>query len=93
MCDNTWSSDEGTVVCRQIGYPSLLNIYPSSMYSPSIDQALRGIDCIGDEKNIKDCDVSGVQVVDNSRCNDTMIICSGKLTLSIRDDVSVNSYY
>lgn len=80
VCDNTWSSDEGTVVCRQIGYPSLLNTYPSSMYGPGIDQALQGINCIGNENNIEACDVSGIQIVDNTNCNDMIVSCSGKLT-------------
>ena len=93
VCDNTWNSDEGTVVCRQIGYPFLLNIYPSSMSSPNIDQALQGIDCIGSENNIDACDVSGVQVVNNTNCNDMMVICSGKLTLLKRVDVSISTYY
>ena len=64
--------------CKQIYFPSLVNSFPSNAYGGSqMSQALSGIICTGSENALNECNLSQLEIVPNSDCDNAAIICSG----------------
>ena len=62
ICDNGWDINDATVICRQLGYVSVLRPTNHSAYPPSNANAQLWLDhvaCRGNESSIQFCAHSG----------------------------------
>ena len=56
VCDDSWDLDDALVVCRQLGYPSVIAAKTSSFYGKgSYPFVVDDIDCAGNESRLQDC--------------------------------------
>ena len=79
VCSNGWTRNEGAVACRQNGYVTYLDTYPSTLTTTS---GITGVKCYtGHELNISQCDLSNITT--SNDCNKVVLNCSGKLNSNI----------
>uniref|UniRef100_A0A3B1JTT8 SRCR domain-containing protein n=1 Tax=Astyanax mexicanus TaxID=7994 RepID=A0A3B1JTT8_ASTMX len=77
------SESESSVVCRQLGCGSVLNISSSSSFSPEHSyKCVTGFNCSGSEAHLRNC--SSSQAVNCSSTEKLYITCSGMCRSSIR---------
>lgn len=57
VCYNVWDLTDGDVVCRQLGYPNVLNVSGNNQVVSSSGENLwiNYVSCNGSEDNLKDC--------------------------------------
>uniref|UniRef100_W5LVJ7 SRCR domain-containing protein n=1 Tax=Lepisosteus oculatus TaxID=7918 RepID=W5LVJ7_LEPOC len=77
LLQHSWGYREASVVCRQLGCGSVVQIYHSSVYETG-DSAvcLTGIQCSGDETHLVNC--SSPQTVSCSAGQEVSLLCSGR---------------
>ena len=60
VCDNNWSSGDGRVVCRQLGFPDYEQISSNAYYGQGADPIwLDMLGCYGNENRLDLCAHSG----------------------------------
>ena len=81
VCDDSWSLDDALVVCRQLGYPSVLAAKGSAFYGVgNLSIVMDEVACSGNESRLQDCQFDAH--TDNcSHSEDAGVHC-GKINLS-----------
>uniref|UniRef100_W5NBL1 SRCR domain-containing protein n=1 Tax=Lepisosteus oculatus TaxID=7918 RepID=W5NBL1_LEPOC len=82
LLQHSWGYREASVVCRQLGCVSVVQIYNSSVYETG-DSALcrTGIQCSGDESHLVNC--SSPQTVSCNTGQDAALLCSAQRSLRL----------
>ena len=56
VCDDLWGLDDAVVVCRQLGYPSVIAARTSAFYGAgSFSIVMADVVCSGNESRLQDC--------------------------------------
>ena len=77
VCDDFFSTREGSVVCRQLNYIGVLS-YSASLFGDGEGPIwLDNVDCSGSEDSILDCHHNGFGVHNCRHTEDIGIICGG----------------
>ena len=79
ICDNGWDINDAMVICRQLGYVSVLRPTIHSAYPPSNANAQLWLDhvaCRGNESSIQFCAHSGWGVTDCIDNSEAGVVCA-----------------
>ena len=78
MCDDSWDTDNGQVVCRQLGYPtSNVTIFREAYFGQGSGSIhLDDVECTGNESSLFNC--SYTRYDDCYHYEDAGVRCSGK---------------
>lgn len=80
VCDDDWDLNEGTVVCRQLGYSRALSVYHSAYYGMGMGPILMdNIHCNGSEARLDDCEFKGWGINDCTHSDDAGVVCKGMI--------------
>ena len=61
VCDDSWDTKDGGVVCRELGFHGIVKVTKESQYGPvSSVFAADNVGCIGTETNLVNCSYSRV---------------------------------
>nr|XP_054770412.1 LOW QUALITY PROTEIN: cubilin-like [Lytechinus pictus] len=56
VCDDDWGAEDATVVCRMLGYRTVIAFWSRAYFGPGTGQIwLDDLQCSGDEKHVIDC--------------------------------------
>lgn len=72
VCNDFWDLNSGTVVCRDLGYPDVLNVSGSRhVVSPKNRPFWINLTCTGNESRLRNCDY---QIVSRCRLNQAVTV-------------------
>jgi len=78
VCDDSWSVNDGIVVCRQLGY-SFVRVRTSAYFGQGTGQIwLDNLSCRGTEIQLIDCNHNGFGVHDCFHNEDAGLVCERK---------------
>ncbi|KAJ8034690.1 hypothetical protein HOLleu_21636 [Holothuria leucospilota] len=55
ICDVGWELDDASVVCRQLGFSSAVNIYGGRTFGAGFGRIWRNVECNGNELSVSEC--------------------------------------
>ncbi|XP_019858862.1 PREDICTED: uncharacterized protein LOC109587081 [Amphimedon queenslandica] len=74
VCDDSWDIQDGTVVCKQLGYTNATMVTTSASYGQGTSNyILQGLQCTGNETNLTQCDTSSIRLCDHG--DDAGVVC------------------
>ncbi|KAK6179250.1 hypothetical protein SNE40_011654 [Patella caerulea] len=83
VCDNSWSNDDASVVCRQLGFATGTAVLRAQIFGHGTGPIwLNDVGCIGTEMNIRDCTNSGFSPRNCDHGGDVGVICNGTYVLT-----------
>ena len=78
VCDDGWNTADATVVCRQLGFYSLVIAYGSARYGQGAGPIwLSRLSCFGNESSLTDCSQSNVGTKNCTHSDDASVVCYG----------------
>ncbi|XP_055956391.1 deleted in malignant brain tumors 1 protein [Patella vulgata] len=78
VCGNSWSNDDASVVCRQLGFATGTAVLRAQIFGHGTGPIwLDDVGCIGTEMDIKDCTNSGFSPRDCHHNQDAGVVCNG----------------
>ncbi|MBN3323063.1 DMBT1 protein, partial [Atractosteus spatula] len=87
LLQHSWGYREASVVCRQLGCGSVVQIYNSSVYETGNSAlCLTGIQCSGNESHLVNC--SSPQTVNCSAGQEVSLLCSGRADVRLVNGAS-----
>ncbi|XP_028408891.1 uncharacterized protein LOC114531487 [Dendronephthya gigantea] len=79
VCDDSWDLKDARVVCRQLGYRSVVKALPGSQVPSGTGHIwLDDVQCVGSELNLTNCSHRGLGVNDCSHSEDAGVECTSK---------------
>ncbi|XP_038072986.1 uncharacterized protein LOC119741307 [Patiria miniata] len=76
ICDDNWNAQDGIVVCRQLGYNSVLTTKSSAAFGPGTgDVLLDELKCTGNEKHLGECYHRGIGISNCYHSEDAGVVC------------------
>ena len=76
VCDDSWDSRDGDVVCRALGFPGAKEVRFAAYYGEGTGRILLDeVNCKGDESRLLDCVHSGMSRHDCSHGEDAGVEC------------------
>ena len=84
VCDNSWDSNDGTVVCQELGYGRAISVRHSAAYGQGSGPIwMDGVECGGAERRLFSCPFRGWGNHICGHNEDAGVVCSleGKLNM------------
>ena len=80
VCDDAWDTNDGNVVCRQLGLGSASSVSGSAFYGQGTGSILLDqVNCIGTEAALLDCSSNPIGSHDCSHFEDAGVACQGAI--------------
>ena len=74
ICDTHWTVKEANVLCRHLGYPGALKVFPGNPLEPKNHLKLyTGVNCTGDEESLDECVLAEMK---SHECKTARVICN-----------------
>jgi tetrahydromethanopterin S-methyltransferase subunit F len=87
ICDNEWTQEDATVVCRELGYQEPKSVRYETINKTMVN-AIHNISCRGNETALRDC-VSTEPPV-NTVCQLALVDCSPDITVIVDPEVDTS---
>ncbi|KAL2078750.1 hypothetical protein ACEWY4_026435 [Coilia grayii] len=91
LCDDHWSIEEASVVCRQLGCGAAVSAPKEACFGPGRGPIWRDFDCHGDETTLTKC-TTRVATVSCNHGEDAGVVCSGAALMTPVLTVSPSKY-
>ena len=80
VCDSLWDINDAEVVCRELGYIGVIQVYSSAAFGQGVGFVwMSNVRCNGREEHLSDCTFSGWGVTpDCSHAMDAGVWCGSK---------------
>ena len=76
VCDDGWDNADATVVCRQLGFYSVVRAYRSAQYGSGTGPIwLSRLSCFGNESSLFKCGQSNVTTKNCTHSDDAAVFC------------------
>ena len=76
VCDDGWDHVDATVVCRQLGFYSLVRVYRSARYGQGTGPIwLSKLSCFGNESNLFECGRLSMGTKNCTHSDDAAVYC------------------
>ena len=76
VCDDLWDLNDGSVVCRSLGYSGASAVSDSANYGEGKgDIILDNVNCTGNETHIAHCEHNGLLQEDCGHSEDAGVVC------------------
>ena len=76
ICDDSWDTDDATVVCLSLGYPGRSKSLSSAHFGKGYGYIhMDNVECIGNEESLSQCSHNGWRSHDCSHKEDASVIC------------------
>ncbi|XP_071959278.1 scavenger receptor cysteine-rich domain-containing protein DMBT1-like isoform X1 [Antedon mediterranea] len=83
VCDDSWSISDGTVVCKQLGYPGAVRVRTNAFWGQGTGPIhLDDVGCNGDETSILDCSHAGLGIENCGHNEDAGVECIKSVRLA-----------
>ncbi|XP_071951750.1 scavenger receptor cysteine-rich type 1 protein M130-like [Antedon mediterranea] len=83
VCDDSWSISDGTVVCKQLGYPGAVRVRTNAFWGQGTGPIhLDDVGCNGDETSILDCSHAGLGIENCCHNEDAGVECIKSVRLA-----------
>ena len=77
VCDDDWDLNDAKVVCRQLGFGTVITARDNIFYGKGIGPVwLNNLNCTGTEVTIEDCSSSGFGILDCNHTEDASVECT-----------------
>ncbi|XP_050402775.2 neurotrypsin [Patella vulgata] len=77
VCDQYWSDDDATVICKQIGFNTGIAVTSAKFGQGTGPIWLQNVGCSGNEHSFNECSHNGYSAHNCSHRNDAGVICKG----------------
>ena len=76
ICDDAWDLDDAEVVCRQLGFSSVISAPTSATFGQGSGPILLdNVACVGNESSLLECFNGGIGIHDCGHSEDAGVIC------------------
>ncbi|KAJ8034426.1 hypothetical protein HOLleu_21258 [Holothuria leucospilota] len=78
ICDVGWDLNDASVVCRQLGFSSAVNIYGGGTFGEGSGHIWRNVQCNGNESSVSKCSSDDFNFSLCTHLDDAGVLCKGK---------------
>ena len=79
VCDDNWSMNDATVLCRQLGYEQVLAVHREAFFGEGTGPIwYDNLLCVGTETSLAQCPHNGIGVHNCNHSEDAGVTCDGK---------------
>ncbi|XP_071842198.1 uncharacterized protein [Apostichopus japonicus] len=76
VCDDSWDSTDGNVVCRELGFDKALSVHLSAYFGEGVGRInLDNVNCKGEEERLRDCEAYTWTEENCNHVEDAGVVC------------------
>ncbi|PIK48883.1 putative deleted in malignant brain tumors 1 protein-like isoform X1 [Apostichopus japonicus] len=76
VCDDSWDSTDGNVVCRELGFDKALSVHLSAYFGEGVGRInLDNVNCKGEEERLRDCEAYTWMEENCNHVEDAGVVC------------------